>query len=139
MAVNLAALPGSEQRGPARRHERKRTCSMRITTARLAAADGAGPRRCACERRRQGARPTDQEVSTDVLDTIKADKSIQAGDVQKITALVDAKVALRELPAHDGLGRRPLLALPRPSSRSACRRSSRSCWCAPIPGARCRR
>ncbi|WP_415148108.1 MlaC/ttg2D family ABC transporter substrate-binding protein [Piscinibacter sp.] len=33
-----------------------------------------------------------KEVSTDVLDTIKADKDIQAGDVRKITALVDAKV-----------------------------------------------
>lgn len=33
-----------------------------------------------------------KEVSTDVLDTIKADKNIQAGDVQKIIALVDAKV-----------------------------------------------
>ena len=32
------------------------------------------------------------EVSTDVLDAVKADKSIQTGDVQKITALVDAKV-----------------------------------------------
>jgi phospholipid transport system substrate-binding protein len=33
-----------------------------------------------------------REVSTDVLDAVKADKAIQAGDVQKITALVDAKV-----------------------------------------------
>jgi phospholipid transport system substrate-binding protein len=33
-----------------------------------------------------------KEVSTDVLDAVKADKTIQAGDVQKITALVDAKV-----------------------------------------------
>ena len=33
-----------------------------------------------------------KEVSTDVLDTIKADKTIQTGDVQKIIALVDAKV-----------------------------------------------
>ena len=33
-----------------------------------------------------------KEVSTDVLDTIKADKTIQAGDVQRIVALVDAKV-----------------------------------------------
>jgi phospholipid transport system substrate-binding protein len=33
-----------------------------------------------------------KQVSTDVLDSIKADKSIQAGDVNKIMALVDAKV-----------------------------------------------
>ncbi len=33
-----------------------------------------------------------QEVSTDVLETIKTDKAIQGGDVQKITSLVDAKV-----------------------------------------------
>ncbi len=33
-----------------------------------------------------------KEVSTDVLDAVKADKSIQAGDVQKVIALVDAKV-----------------------------------------------
>lgn len=33
-----------------------------------------------------------KEVSTDVLDAVKADKSIQSGDVQKIIALVDQKV-----------------------------------------------
>jgi phospholipid transport system substrate-binding protein len=33
-----------------------------------------------------------REVSTDVLEAVKADKAIQAGDVQKIIALVDAKV-----------------------------------------------
>jgi phospholipid transport system substrate-binding protein len=33
-----------------------------------------------------------KRVSSDVLDTIKADKSIKAGDVNKIVALVDAKV-----------------------------------------------
>lgn len=33
-----------------------------------------------------------KEVSSDVLDAVKADKSIQAGDVQKVVALVDAKV-----------------------------------------------
>ncbi len=31
-------------------------------------------------------------VSTDVLDAVKADKSIQSGDVQKIIGLVDSKV-----------------------------------------------
>jgi len=33
-----------------------------------------------------------KEVSTDVLDAVKADKSYQTGDVQKIIVLVDAKV-----------------------------------------------
>jgi len=33
-----------------------------------------------------------KEVSTDVLETLKADKSYKQGDLQKITALVDAKV-----------------------------------------------
>jgi phospholipid transport system substrate-binding protein len=33
-----------------------------------------------------------KQVSTDVLDSVKADKSIQAGDVNKVMALVDAKV-----------------------------------------------
>jgi len=31
-------------------------------------------------------------ISTEVLDAVKADKSIQAGDVQKVVLLVDAKV-----------------------------------------------
>lgn len=33
-----------------------------------------------------------KQVSSDVLDTIKADKSIQAGEVNKVMALVDTKV-----------------------------------------------
>ena len=33
-----------------------------------------------------------KEVSIDVLDAVKADKSIQAGDVRKVSALVDQKV-----------------------------------------------
>ncbi len=33
-----------------------------------------------------------RRISTEVLDTAKADKSIQAGDINKIIALVDAKV-----------------------------------------------
>jgi phospholipid transport system substrate-binding protein len=33
-----------------------------------------------------------KQVSTDVLDAIKADKSIKSGDIQKVVALVDAKV-----------------------------------------------
>jgi phospholipid transport system substrate-binding protein len=33
-----------------------------------------------------------KQISTDVLDTVRNDKSIQAGDLAKITALVDSKV-----------------------------------------------
>ena len=33
-----------------------------------------------------------KEVSTDVLESVKADKSFKQGDVQKVVALVDAKV-----------------------------------------------
>ena len=33
-----------------------------------------------------------KEVSTDVIESVKADKTIQAGEVQKVIALVDAKV-----------------------------------------------
>ena len=33
-----------------------------------------------------------KEVSSDVLDSLKADKTIQTGDVKKVTALVDQKV-----------------------------------------------
>jgi phospholipid transport system substrate-binding protein len=33
-----------------------------------------------------------KEVSTDVIESVKADKNIQAGEVQKVIALVDAKV-----------------------------------------------
>jgi phospholipid transport system substrate-binding protein len=33
-----------------------------------------------------------KEVSTDVLEAVKADKTIQAGDIRKVTALVDQKV-----------------------------------------------
>ena len=33
-----------------------------------------------------------KQISTDVLDTVKNDKSIQAGDLARITALVDSKV-----------------------------------------------
>jgi phospholipid transport system substrate-binding protein len=33
-----------------------------------------------------------KQVSTEVIDTVKADKAIQAGDISKIISLVDAKV-----------------------------------------------
>ena len=43
----------------------------------------------------QAIKPPDaliKEVSSDVLDAVKADNSIRAGDVQKVIALVDSKV-----------------------------------------------
>jgi len=43
----------------------------------------------------QGAKAPEvliKEVSTDVLDAVKADKTIQAGDIRKVIALVDQKV-----------------------------------------------
>ena len=43
----------------------------------------------------QAIKPPDQlikEISTDVLDAVRNDNSIRAGDVQKVTALVDSKV-----------------------------------------------
>lgn len=43
----------------------------------------------------QAVKPPDvliKEVSTDVLDTVRGDNSIKAGDVQKVIALVDTKV-----------------------------------------------
>ena len=43
----------------------------------------------------QAVKPPDvliKEVSSDVLDTVRADTSIKAGDVQKVIALVDTKV-----------------------------------------------
>ena len=39
-----------------------------------------------------GADALIKQVSTEVIDTVKADKAIQSGDVSKIIALVDAKV-----------------------------------------------
>jgi phospholipid transport system substrate-binding protein len=42
--------------------------------------------------RRDRARRAGQEISTEVIDTAKTDKAIQAGDVNKIIALVDSKV-----------------------------------------------
>ena len=81
-----------------------------------------------------------KEVSTDVLDAVKADKTIQAGDrAQGDRAGRPEGDAVRRLPAHD---RRPRSAATgarrRRSSRSVCRTSSSCCSCARIR-ARCRR
>jgi phospholipid transport system substrate-binding protein len=43
----------------------------------------------------QGSKTPDgliKEVSSDVLDALKSDKSVRAGDIKKVTALVDQKV-----------------------------------------------
>ena len=65
--------------------------SIRMTSWLLAAAVGlSSPLAHA-----QGGKAPDvliKEVSTDVLDAVKADKSIKQGDVQKVVILVDAKV-----------------------------------------------
>jgi phospholipid transport system substrate-binding protein len=48
-----------------------------------------------CNVQAQAIKPPDvliKEVSSDVLDTVKADNTIRAGDVQKVIALVDTKV-----------------------------------------------
>jgi phospholipid transport system substrate-binding protein len=65
--------------------------TRRIALATLAAASLAGP----LAARAQAPTAPDaliKQVSTEVIDTIKADKAIQAGDVGRISALVDAKV-----------------------------------------------
>ena len=49
-------------------------------------------RRWARRRRRKAPEALIKEVSTDVLDAVKADKTIQAGDIRKVIALVDQKV-----------------------------------------------
>ena len=75
-----------------------------------------------------------KQVSTEVIDSVKADKAIQAGDVSRIIALVDTKVMPHvnfQRMTASAVGRHG--AAPRPSSKSACRRSSRRCWCAPTP------
>jgi phospholipid transport system substrate-binding protein len=46
----------------------------------------------ATARAQEGAEALIKQVSTEVIETIKADKAIQGGDVQKLLALVDAKV-----------------------------------------------
>ena len=67
----------------------------RITPWLLAAALGLGTGLAGAQVTAQTTKAPDaliKEVSTDVLDAVKADKSIKQGDVQKVIALVDAKV-----------------------------------------------
>jgi hypothetical protein len=64
-----------------------------------------------------------------VIDTAKADKAIQAGDVARIIEPRRRQGdAQRELRSHDALGRRPASgARPAPSSAPGCRPSSSLC------------
>jgi phospholipid transport system substrate-binding protein len=65
---------------------RRRIASLALSALALLAAHPAGA---------QGAKTPDaliKDVSTDVLNAVKADKSIQSGDVSKVIALVDQKV-----------------------------------------------
>jgi ABC-type transporter lipoprotein component MlaA/ABC-type transporter MlaC component len=73
------------------RNERNAMLSTRLTSWFAAAALVAG---CAVAQAQDIKAPDAliKEVSSDVIDAVKADKAIQAGDVQKVIALVDAKV-----------------------------------------------
>jgi phospholipid transport system substrate-binding protein len=65
--------------------------TRRIALATLAAASLASPLALHAQAP-AGPDALIKQVSTEVIDTIKADKAIQAGDVGRISALVDAKV-----------------------------------------------
>jgi phospholipid transport system substrate-binding protein len=60
-----------------------------------------------------------KRLSTEVIDTVKSDKAIQAGDLNKIIALVDAKVM-------------PHVNFQRMTASAVGRTSSRRCWCEPM-------
>jgi phospholipid transport system substrate-binding protein len=69
-----------------------------------------------------------------VLDTIKADKSIKAGDVNKIMVLVDSKIMPNvnfQRMTASAVG--PAWRQATPEQQKRCRTSSRRCWCAPMP------
>ena len=74
-----------------------------------------------------------KRLSNEVLAAIKADKAIKAGDLTRIMALVDSKIMpnvnfQRMTAAAVGPGLAPGHAR---AAESACRTSTRSCWCAP--------
>ena len=66
-----------------------------------------------------------------MLNTVRADKAIQAGDIDKVIALVDKTVMpnvnFRRMTAAPVA---PAGARPRQNSKSACKTSSRFCSCA---------
>ena len=67
-----------------------RTC--RLADVRLARRALLSFAASARRRRRKAPDALVKEVSTDVLESVKADKSIQSGDLKKVIALVDQKV-----------------------------------------------
>ncbi|WP_374567232.1 phospholipid-binding protein MlaC [Ideonella sp.] len=66
------------------------TLTRRVALAAVAAASLVGPLAARADVTAPDA--LIKQVSTEVIDTLKADKAIQAGDVSKIIALVDTKV-----------------------------------------------
>ncbi|WP_374673411.1 phospholipid-binding protein MlaC [Ideonella sp.] len=68
--------------------------TRRVALAAVAALALAGPLASTVARAADAAAPDQliKQVSTEVIDTVKADKAIQAGDVSRIIALVDTKV-----------------------------------------------
>ena len=69
-----------------------------------------------------------KRVSAEVLDNIKTDKAVKAGDLSKVLSLVDSKImpnvnfTRMTAAAVAATGARP-----RPSSKRSCRKNSRSC------------
>jgi phospholipid transport system substrate-binding protein len=68
------------------------TAALATGTVFLAAAPQPAQAQSAAQATAQAPDELIRSVSTDVLDAVKADKSIQSGDVQKIIGLVDTKV-----------------------------------------------
>lgn len=68
--------------------------TRRVALAALAAVAFAGPLASTAARAADATAPDQliKQVSTEVIDTVKADKAIQGGDVSRIIALVDTKV-----------------------------------------------
>ncbi|MBI5268414.1 MAG: ABC transporter substrate-binding protein [Burkholderiales bacterium] len=68
--------------------------TRRVALAALAAVALAGPLASTVARAADATAPDQliKQVSTEVIDTVKADKAIQGGDVSRIIALVDTKV-----------------------------------------------
>jgi phospholipid transport system substrate-binding protein len=60
-----------------------------------------------------------KRLLSDVLDTIRKDKAMQAGDTAKLVALVDSRIM-------------PHVNFQRLRSKNNCRMSSKPCWCAPM-------
>jgi ABC-type transporter MlaC component len=75
-----------------------------------------------------------KRLSVDILEAIKSDKAIRAGDMAKVIALVDTRIMPNvnfQRMTASAVG--PAWRQATPSSKSACRKSSRFCWYAPMP------